>query len=295
MDGCVVIGNHNQSYCNVTELWKPSVTHTQVILSITCPTLTALLLIGAAYCLCAGEIRKQDLKEIFYTYKLFIYFEKYAGKELYDSIRSGKVASKSILFVRYPGRNWQTWESLSGEDADPHGSKEELYLHHVSAKRLKHIKTAFTPFYCKCLSFPDSLRMMLVTVSIFVMPTLKLIWDVVDVGVDCLYFAKLERGLLIDENITRNRRVSDAILVFAILGALKTPLLMYGLAKIAERQSIYDNSAGKFLNPLVASIKIIFEDGIEVFLEYFYVDKYVTENQPWLLILKDVVSALIYI
>ena len=33
----------------------------------------------------------------------------------------------------------------------------------------------------------------------------------------------------------------------------------------------------------------------ELFLEYFYDDKYVTQNPPWLLVGKDVITALIYI
>ena len=40
--------------------------------------------------------------------------------------------------------------------------------------------------------------------------------------------------------------------------------------------------------------KILFEDGVEVILEYYFIDKYVTTNQQWWLILKDVIAAAYY-
>ena len=297
MDNCVFIGHQNISFCNITYFWTPTISQSQATVTMIFPTLTAVLLIAVAYSLCGGEIRKQTLKEIYYRNKLLIYFKEYAGKEMYNAIKSGSVPEKTILFIRNPGQDWQTYEVWSKKH--PPGSvyenKDELYLYKVSAKLLKYIQNICTPFFCKCLTFPKCTRMMLVTASIFIIPAIKLLWDVIDVGVDCFYFARLERGLLIDKDIARNNHVSNAILAFAILGALKSPLLSYGIAKTTERQTIYDNTVVKFLSPMVVSVKIVFEDCVELFLEYFYVDKYVTESQPWLLILKDVVSACIYI
>jgi len=41
-------------------------------------------------------------------------------------------------------------------------------------------------------------------------------------------------------------------------------------------------------------MKIMLEDAGELVLEYYFADKYITQNQPWLLVFKDVVAAIIY-
>ena len=45
----------------------------------------------------------------------------------------------------------------------------------------------------------------------------------------------------------------------------------------------------------IVVLKILLEDGPELLLEYYYVDRYVTANQPWWLVVKDVITGLIYI
>ena len=49
-----------------------------------------------------------------------------------------------------------------------------------------------------------------------------------------------------------------------------------------------------FLKPLVVCIKILCEDGIELILEYYYVDKYVTQDQPWLLVVKGIKTTVLH-
>ena len=55
----------------------------------------------------------------------------------------------------------------------------------------------------------------------------KLIWDVIDVNLDSYLSYQLKFGTIIDENITRNSHVTDAIYAFAILGAIKTCALFF--------------------------------------------------------------------
>jgi hypothetical protein len=45
---------------------------------------------------------------------------------------------------------------------------------------------------------------------------------------------------------------------------------------------------------IAVSSKILFEDAPELLLEYFYVDKFIVNNPPWIFVFKDVVAAFIY-
>ena len=67
---------------------------------------------------------------------------------------------------------------------------------------------------------------------------------------------------------------------------------MSGLEK--HQLSIFSSSSISMISTMVSPIKSLLEDGPELFLEYFFVDKFVTENQPWFLVAKDIVTALIY-
>ena len=69
-------------------------------------------------------------------------------------------------------------------------------------------------------------------------------------------------------------------MAFAVLGALKSTLLGLGYGAI-----LYSNreGAGKIGTvigtQLIVCMKIALEDGPELILEYFYLDKYITDNQ----------------
>ena len=89
--------------------------------------------------------------------------------------------------------------------------------------------------------------------------------------------------------------------MFAISGGLKLLLvaLFYSLQIEASglekhQLSIFSSSSISMISTMVSPIKSLLEDGPELFLEYFFVDKFVTENQPWFLVAKDIVTALIY-
>ena len=69
-------------------------------------------------------------------------------------------------------------------------------------------------------------------VTIIFLPIAKLLWDALDVCLDCYLFYQLEVGPdLLDQVIFRNSYVNRAILAFGILGCLKIPMIMYTLAK----------------------------------------------------------------
>ena len=110
----------------------------------------------------------------------------------------------------------------------------------------------------------------------------KLVWDVVDVGLDAFLFYQLEVGNIIDNNVTRNPNVTNAILAFAILGALKM-LVFFFLIKEGKLHSTVSIS--------LTMLSFFFEDGPELILEYFYIDKYVSVQPPWYLLVRDAIIA----
>lgn len=116
----------------------------------------------------------------------------------------------------------------------------------------------------------------------------KLIWDVVDVALDSSLFYQFEFGHLIDENITRNNHVNNSILAFAAIGSVK--LVLFHLP------FNHDNEDQDPLSEIKQSLiwqGFFLEDGSELILEYFYIEKYVTLRPPWYLFARDIILALI--
>ena len=96
-------------------------------------------------------------------------------------------------------------------------------------------------------------------------------------------FYKLEVGNIIDENVTRNPHATNAILVFAVLDAFKILLV----SKLISPDAVYDDN----FNIGVFILTFLLEDGPELILEYFYIDKYISTRPPWYLLVKDAFAA----
>ena len=116
----------------------------------------------------------------------------------------------------------------------------------------------------------------------------KLIWDAVDVTVDSYLFYQLEFGKAIDESITRNTYVNNSILAFAIIGSIKVVLFFI------YRAHYHENDPEKRLK--ITKVKqlwfgFLLEDGPELILEYFFVEKFVSLEPPWYLLGRDIISA----
>ena len=144
-------------------------------------------------------------------------------------------------------------------------------------------------------------------------PTVLILYDSIDVGMDALYFYKLEtldRSLL-DPRIMRNVHVNNVIYAFAIIGALKSILIAYVmrwlcriLGKTVKKLRIVKDENKEILekgkdhrlrvaDPTIANIMIVFEDAVELYFEFNYVDRYVTEGGAnWLVLTKSTLLAL---
>ena len=117
----------------------------------------------------------------------------------------------------------------------------------------------------------------------------KLLWDAVDVTLDSYLFYQLELGQVIDENITRNTHVNNSILAFAIIGSAK--VLFFLLFGINDQERDQEHLEISKLNQMW--YVFLFEDGPELILEYFYVEKYVSSRPPWYLFVRDFLLAFI--
>ena len=117
----------------------------------------------------------------------------------------------------------------------------------------------------------------------------KLIWDAIDTTLDSYLFYQLEFGQVIDENITRNTHVNNSILVFAIIGSAKVLFfLLFGIDPNERKRTFLNLSK---LDQLWYAF--LLEDGPELILEYFYVEKYISFKPPWYLLVRDIILAFV--
>ena len=131
--------------------------------------------------------------------------------------------------------------------------------------------------------------------TIVVLTNLKLLWDAIDVTIDAYLFYQLETGKVIHENIYRNVHVNNAILAFSVLGCLKilfwirimgSMMMMEAAGVLEDRRNVRLLSHQKlyFLGGT-----FIFEDGPELILEYFFVEKYMSKQLTWYLFASDII------
>ena len=129
----------------------------------------------------------------------------------------------------------------------------------------------------------------------------KIVWDAIDVTLDAVLFYQLEMGMVLDESIIRNPHVMNAILGFAVFGCVKISFWCCGFMYVwwrglnvnddyhLEDNNVYTEGWEHYM----VLFTFYFEDGPELILEYFYIEKYVTVQPPWYLFVKDVVIALL--
>ena len=131
--------------------------------------------------------------------------------------------------------------------------------------------------------------------SIIVLTNLKLLWDALDVTIDAYLFYQLETGKVIHDYIYRNIHVSNAILAFSILGCLKILfwLRILGVGKTTGMKVRKTTENLKLLKLYFVAGTFIFEDGPELILEYFFVEKYMSKQLTWYLFARDIVLCII--
>ena len=131
--------------------------------------------------------------------------------------------------------------------------------------------------------------------TIVILTNLKLLWDAVDVTIDAYLFYQLETGKVIHENIYRNVHVNNAILAFSVLGCLKI-LFWIRIMGSMMMMEVAGMLEGRRNARLLSHQKLyflggtfIFEDGPELILEYFFVEKYMSKQLTWYLFASDII------
>lgn len=119
----------------------------------------------------------------------------------------------------------------------------------------------------------------------------KIVYDAIDVTINSHLFAQLEQGDVLYKDVYRNKHVVNSILAFAFLGALKIAFWLPVLSLIKSHH--YNPKSLAFTKRDMFAITFLSEDGPELFLEYFYIEKFFTMQEAWYLIAKDVVVAII--
>ena len=128
-------------------------------------------------------------------------------------------------------------------------------------------------------------------VSIVLTALFKYFWDAIDLTLDLYIFYQLEKGEVLNPVIYRNESVNNAIYAFALLGCICKVLTWkyFQVMQVISYNKTLKSSEIKFLQMknMVMVASFIFEDGPELILEYFYVEKYVT-SFSLLLLVKDI-------
>lgn len=117
----------------------------------------------------------------------------------------------------------------------------------------------------------------------------RVVWEAIDVTIDAYLFYEIEFGRVVDKNIYRNKYVNNAILVFAIFGAAK--ILFWLILKIKLNVSIAEDI--NFVAKIMVLLTFLIEDGPELLLEYFYVERFMGKKMAWFLLARDSVLLMV--
>uniref|UniRef100_A0A7M5UKB9 Uncharacterized protein n=1 Tax=Clytia hemisphaerica TaxID=252671 RepID=A0A7M5UKB9_9CNID len=149
-------------------------------------------------------------------------------------------------------------------------------------------ENVFCGFPC-CIRYKYQLLNAKLYVSIVLMALFRYFWDAIDLTLDLYIFYQLEKGEVLDPVIYRNAKVNNLIYGFAILGCICKVFTWKFFQVITENYRNYKYSEIKFLQMknMVMVASFMFEDGPELILEYFYIEKYVT-SFSLLLLVKDI-------
>ena len=147
-------------------------------------------------------------------------------------------------------------------------------------------------FLCRsrwCTLYKDDLLNAKLYVSVVLTALFKYFWDAIDLTLDLYIFYQLEKGEVLHPAIYRNDKVNNAIYAFALLGCICNVLTWKFFQATTNKYRFYNYSEIKFLQMknMVMVASFMFEDGPELILEYFYIEKYVT-SFSLLLLVKDI-------
>lgn len=98
-------------------------------------------------------------------------------------------------------------------------------------------------------------------------------------------------GGLIDTGIYRNPHMLNSLIAFTCVGVVAM-LITFRLICL-KADDIKENGDVEAVKLMMILLAFLMEDSVQMFLEYYWIQKYVTINIPVYLVIKDVVIAII--
>ena len=266
------IYNGNTTYCGITRIWTPRISKTGSLIACLVPTFFAWIF--------TAIIMWKIHKPLYKVYKHRVSPEN----------RFKDRSNNDIIMGTFREDETETKYSLNENKTLKKSSHGDVLNRRVS----------FWAF-----SVPQTIRKAFFMLNIVILTIIKLLWDATDVTIDAYLFYQLEMGQVIDISIYRNATVNNFILAFSIIGCLKILFWLriigvgraYTLSEVLTVMST-KSSDKKFLDSLkilFLTVTFMFEDGPELLLEYFYVEKYMSKQITWYLLARDVIMCIIAI
>ena len=303
----------NITFCGILHTWTPRISQTAALMSCLVPAVLAWIF--------TALIIWHIFKPLYKVYKFKIYPEKREQELMllrHPILRQENSTGKDTTNINKTSMSKESNEkdaSLINKQNDSSteniekGNDVDLSGESISKKSFKvNDSSSFTgekeKIYCAnlCASIklPPSIRKGFFMFTIVIFTLLKLLWDALDVTIDAYLFFQLEMGGVINSSIYRHTAINNSVLVFSVFGCMKILfwLRIFGVGRKTNVSNVVTLAPDgqKFLMTLkllFTAVSFIFEDGPELLLEYFYVEKYMSKQITWYLLARDVILCII--
>ena len=295
----ITIGN--KTICGLTEKWKPRFNHGSLLAMAIIPVLVYWFILfkmvkkiykSSVRIWRLNRKRNNSIPDFKEDYSYYSNVKNICEKDL--KIKRKKRHQKRKTTSTLESSSKTRYQYLDGIQEMFNGNRSSTWLQRLSC----------TFECCKSLSSALShlresgiLYTYKTYFTIVILTLVKYFWDAIDLTLDVYIFYRLERGNILDNAIYRNTHVNDAIYAFAILGCL---IKIYAWVDLREQLADTDvNTRIMSENSLnrrkfeVGVLGFLFEDGPELILEYFYVEKYITSYTPLIIIKDAIISCLL--
>ena len=144
-------------------------------------------------------------------------------------------------------------------------------------------------FRCLCRVLLFAWKVSVLFLNVYFLTIFSTLFDVFDVYMDFLMGYRLEMGEVINKHIYRNEWVINFIFAFAFLGVIKVMISLHILRNKSDRVTLFD------AKNLCYCVSFLLEDCGEMFLEYFYIENYLSQNSgtPWFLLTRNTIYSVL--
>ena len=311
------IYNDNTTFCGIANIWMPSVSKTASLIACLVPTFFAwifttiitLKIHKPLYRAYRNKLSPQNICEDHsLNGNIMRRLRKDASSNKASIIKettSAEISANANDTVKNAVQNDPSDNKSQHSETFETKTETKYFLkENKKSKTSNHggVLDSYMKFWAS-ISVPQVIRKPFFMFSIVILTIIKLFWDATDVTIDAYLFYQLEMGEVIDISIYRNTTVNYFILAFSVLGCIKILFWLriigvgrsVGLKDVLDRKFIKVDGK-KYLETvklLFVAVTFMFEDGPELLLEYFYVEKYMSKQTTWYLLVRDVTLSII--